>query len=102
MYQQLRHFLKLPLMLTFISTPLYATTSFAETLLIPVGSQSSTMTLPKRGEQKKQVLQEYGQPQKKNAAVGKPPISTWRYANFSVYFEGNAVIHAVAHHKPKK
>jgi len=31
----------------------------------------------------------------KKAAVGDPPISRWEYADFTVYFEYDRVVHAV-------
>ena len=38
----------------------------------------------------------FGEPRARHAAVGQPPITRWDYDGFTVYFEHNHVIHAVA------
>jgi hypothetical protein len=43
-----------------------------------------------------EVESSYGQPEKKVAAIGNPPISRWIYRDFTVYFEDRYVIHSVA------
>ena len=42
------------------------------------------------------VEKAYGQPAERHDAVGQPPITRWDYPTFSVYFENDRVIHAVA------
>ena len=54
---------------------------------------------PTRGMTKAAVEKRYGKPLKKNPAVGKPPISSWEYPGYIVYFEGKHVIHTVATRK---
>jgi hypothetical protein len=44
----------------------------------------------------KTVEKEFGAPATKHPTVGKPPITRWDYANFSVFFEGDRVIDTVA------
>jgi hypothetical protein len=74
--------------------------SLAETIKLPVGSQSGAQHLfPKMGNSKAQVKSQFGEPVKENPAKGKPPISNWEYSEFTVYFEYDHVIHSVA--KPK-
>ena len=51
---------------------------------------------PKSGMTMANVEKAYGEPTQKHAAVGQPPITRWDYAGFSVYFEHDRVIHAVA------
>lgn len=51
---------------------------------------------PRRGMGKDQVQQRYGEPGSRVPAVGEPPISRWDYTDYSVYFEGEHVLHAVA------
>ncbi len=51
---------------------------------------------PRRGMTKAMVEKRFGKPAKKNPAIGKPPISSWEYPGYTVYFEGNHVIHTVA------
>ena len=53
---------------------------------------------PKSGMTMADVEKSYGEPAQKHAAVGQPPITRWDYAGFSVYFEFDRVIHAVARH----
>lgn len=74
----------------------------AENIKVPIGTQtaeSKQLALPTTGTTKAQVKSQYGEPQKENPAKGKPPISNWEYAEFTVYFENDHVIHSVV--KPK-
>ena len=54
---------------------------------------------PRRGISQADVLKRFGEPYSKEAAVGKPPISSWSYSRYDVYFEGNLVLHTVAKQK---
>lgn len=38
-----------------------------------------------------------GTPDRKIPAIGQPPITRWQYANQTVYFEMDRVIHSVQH-----
>lgn len=51
---------------------------------------------PTRGMSQNRVASVYGEPQSRVSAVGEPPISSWHYASFVVYFEFDKVIHAVS------
>ena len=51
---------------------------------------------PQRGMKMVQVEAAFGTPQSRSQAVGHPPITTWSYAEFTVYFEYDTVLHAVA------
>ena len=62
--------------------------------------ETFSVTLPGRGMSMEQVEERFGTPAEKNPAVGTPPISSWIYDKFTVYFESQYVIHAVFH-KPK-
>ena len=55
----------------------------------------SSQERPSRGMTQERVEERYGIPQARNAAVGDPPISSWEYEGFVVYFEYDRVIHAV-------
>ena len=78
----------------------------ADTLLldgIEVDQQTSTQR-PRSGMSMTQVESSYGSPSQRHAAVGgstaeHPPITRWDYPSFSVYFENDRVIHAVARHQ---
>jgi len=41
------------------------------------------------------VEQKFGQADNTTGPIGEPPISTWTYSDFSVFFEDNIVIHSV-------
>lgn len=71
-------------------------------IAIPVGQQQGYQQaneLPARGLTRQQVLKRFGTPIFWQDDVGKPPITHWRYAAYSVYFESNRVIHTVIHNK---
>ena len=73
----------------------------ADTLKVPENKQETfSITLPGRGMTMEQVEERFGEPQERQDAVGTPPITTWIYDGFTVYFEDRYVIHAVFH-KPK-
>jgi hypothetical protein len=57
--------------------------------------ESSTQR-PPRGMAMDAVERRFGAPVSKHAAVGQPPITRWDYNGFSVFFEYDKVIHAVA------
>lgn len=50
---------------------------------------------PTRGMSQDRVEARYGEPQARGGSVGDPPISSWEYADFIVYFEYDKVIHSV-------
>jgi hypothetical protein len=77
---------------------LVAGPSLAENVRIPLGQQGGSWqaSLPRTGETQARVRQVYGDPLETKAPVGNPPISSWHYANFTVYFEYDHVIHTVA------
>ena len=73
----------------------------ADTLDVPEPKKETfSVTLPGRGMTMEQVEERFGNPKEKHQAVGTPPITSWVYADYTVYFEANYVIHAVFH-KPK-
>jgi hypothetical protein len=82
---------------------LAAPCAYADTLLIDgidVDKQSADAR-PKPGMSMSAVESAYGAPSQRHAAVGgqavqHPPITRWDYPSFSVYFENDRVIHAVA------
>ncbi|NOQ82347.1 MAG: hypothetical protein GQ548_07475 [Methylophaga sp.] len=67
-----------------IAEPSYSTPNSAEGVLRP--TQGMTMN---------KVEQEYGTAENQSGPVGEPPITTWTYPNFLVFFEDNIVIHSV-------
>ena len=51
---------------------------------------------PTRGMSMDSVERNFGPPASRRPAVGEPPITRWEYPSFTVYFEYQYVIHAVA------
>ena len=70
----------------------------AETNVVDAQVQvrDSSVEKPTRGITMPQVEAKFGAPVSKHDAVGQPPITRWDYAGFSVFFEHDRVIHAVA------
>jgi hypothetical protein len=70
----------------------------AETIVVDdkVALRESATEVPARGSPMKAVEARFGAPANRHAAVGKPPITRWDYPAFSVYFEHDHVVHAVA------
>lgn len=71
-----------------------------DVLLIEQVQKEQSMRLPERGLSMAQVEAKFGAPLEKLDTRGggarlQPPINRWRYAEFTVYFERNRVIHAV-------
>ncbi len=72
----------------------------AETIATPEKAktdvESYSIDLPGRGMTMTEVEKHFGPPGKKMDEVGTPPITRWIYEDFTVYFEYQYVIHAVA------
>lgn len=87
------------LALLILAAPL----AHADTLLLDgldADAQTKEMR-PRAGMSMTAVESTYGAPTQRHAAVGgavaeQPPITRWDYPSFSVYFERETVIHAVA------
>ena len=82
----------LALMLAFTLQPLTA-----DVLLIDEVRQAGRMQLPQNGQSKATVEKKFGAPVKRHSAVGEPPISSWDFDKFSVYFEYDLVLFSVLH-----
>jgi len=70
----------------------------AETISVgdAVAIKESGVERPGRGQSMSAVESRFGQPASRHAAVGQPPITRWDYPDFSVFFEHDKVVHAVA------
>lgn len=84
--------------LATVSALLFVAASQADTLLLDgIDMDKQTADLrPRAGMSMTAVESAYGNPADRRAAVGEPPITRWDYPQFSVYFEHDKVIHAVA------
>ena len=72
--------------------------AFGETLVVDdqVVLKNSDVERPARGSTMTTVESKFGAPVTRHATVGQPPITRWDYPSFSVFFEHDRVIHAVA------
>lgn len=82
----------------------FALPAGADTLKLPdTSAQPSeaglSLNLPARGMSKARVESSLGAPRERLPAVGEPPISRWKYDAYTVYFEGDYVIHSVVHER---
>lgn len=79
-----------------------ASWALADQVRVPVGeqSQASAIARPLAGMKKDDVEEKFGAPLERKGPVGEPPISSWEYRDFTVYFEYNTVLHTVV--KPDK
>ena len=84
------------IVLAFMLT-LACQTVYADVLLIEEVRQSERMSLPDNGKDKASVEAKFGVPIEKSPAVGDPPISSWKYDRYSVYFEYDLVLFTVLH-----
>jgi hypothetical protein len=76
--------------------------AIAENIQVPLGQQgdkNNAIERPSAGMTKTQVQQRFGEPAGFKDGVGIPPISSWSYNKFTVYFEHDRVIHSVLAHK---
>ena len=96
--------------MSYYASKILALSTMAAVLALPVASESQAQAqgerafvsverergLPVRGQSRNSVKQKYGDPVSSKPAVGKPPISSWAYDDFVVYFERSHVITTVA------
>ena len=76
----------------------FAGLATAETIVVDeqVMVREANVETPARGMTMRAVEERFGQPANRHTTVGQPPITRWDYAGFSVFFEHDKVIHAVA------
>lgn len=79
-----------------------AGSALADTVVVndQVQVRDSKVDRPKRGVTMGEVEKQFGAPVTRHPAVGggnphQPPITRWDYNGFSVFFEGDHVIHSV-------
>lgn len=94
---------KLCLTITLLGGLLTAPAVLSDVVQVPVGQQAAELAQVKRpvtGTTKAQVTENFGEPISRKDARGTPPISSWEYSDFVVYFENDHVIHSVLKHRP--
>ena len=84
------------IVLAFMLTLAFQTVN-ADVLIIDEVRQAGRMELPRNGQSKADIEAKFGAPTQKSSAVGDPPISSWKYAKYSVYFEYDLVLFSVLH-----
>lgn len=84
------------IVLAFMLTLAFQTV-YADVLIIDEVRQAGSMALPKNGQDKATVEAKFGTPLEKLPAVGDPPISSWKYDTYSVYFEDDLALFSVLH-----
>lgn len=74
---------------------LFTGISSADVLIIERIQNSKSINVPDRGLSMDQVIAEFGEPIVRKESIGSPPITVWKYNDFSVYFEKTWVINSV-------
>ena len=84
--------------LMFALCAAFSGASVAETIVVDdqVKVREAAVETPRRGMTMSSVESRFGAPASKHPTVGQPPITRWDYQGFSVFFEKDRVIHAVA------
>jgi len=84
--------------ISILLLPVITSIAKADELRIPVGQQAqdkSDIARPNHGDTIAEVQDQFGEPLEWSDAVGEPPISSWIYSDFIVYFEHDIVLHVV-------
>ncbi|MEZ5525656.1 MAG: hypothetical protein R3E62_11985 [Pseudomonadales bacterium] len=83
---------------TLAAALLTAPLSQAQTIEVGVSKQApelQNISRPHNGMDKSEVEAIYGAPYAVSGPVGEPPITSWSYEKFTVYFEHDTVLHSV-------
>jgi hypothetical protein len=83
------------LLLSLLAFAGAATAARGTVVDMPSDGGDASVTLPRRAMTMAQVERHYGIPRVRRDTVGDPPITRWDYADFSVFFEHDRVLHAV-------
>ncbi len=81
---------------------LFAGAAPAETLRVGDATRQALadgVKMPARGMTMERVKRWFGEPVKRYAPVGDPPITRWEYPDYIVYFEHDRVITSVYKHR---
>lgn len=75
----------------------FSTVVAGDVLLIEPVREVGSMDVPENGMSMSEVESRFGSPESRAAPVGDPPITSWVYERWSVYFEYDAVLFTVLH-----
>jgi len=82
---------------------IFTVSAHAEVIKIGLSKQGNySLETPSIGMDLSEVKSTFGAPLSTKGPTGQPPITLWQYDSFSVYFEGEHVIHSVIHHIKKE
>jgi hypothetical protein len=79
-----------------LSSLLLTGVAVADTLVMDGVQPQDGSLYPMKGSVKSSVVASLGEPVSQSQPVGDPPISSWEYDAFVVYFEYDRVLHTVA------
>jgi hypothetical protein len=79
-----------------LSSLLLTGVAVADTLIMDGVQPQDEKLYPLKGSAKSSVAASLGEPVSQTQAVGDPPITSWEYGSFVVYFEYDRVLHTVA------
>jgi hypothetical protein len=79
-----------------LSSLLLTGVAVADTLIMDGVQPQDENLYPLKGSAKSSVVASLGEPVSQTQAVGDPPITSWEYGSFVVYFEYDRVLHTVA------
>ena len=79
-----------------LASILTAGVAVADTLIMEGVQPQEERLHPLKGSVKSSVSESLGTPVSETQPVGDPPISSWEYDTFVVYFEYDRVLHTVA------
>jgi hypothetical protein len=82
-------------LIVFLILISFSTILVSDVLIIDRIQNSQSVNVPQRSITMNQVISEFGEPILKKGPIGEPPITVWKYDNFSVYFEKSWVINSV-------
>ena len=88
-----------PLLLAAVLLPATPLVSADTLLLDAITEVPENIAHPSRYMSMEQVRAKFGDPQEESSPVGEPPITSWTYESFTVYFEHELVIETVIHRK---
>lgn len=82
--------------LAAVTVSIIPESALADSLIAEGIDPADASQTPNRGIDKSTVASDLGDPINQMEPVGEPPISSWEYSDFVVFFENDKVLHTVA------